>query len=679
MSRSKHQRCALRLPAEVSTCCAALLLVSVCFPAGNIAYGLAITRGPIIQNPDALTTTLTIEWWTDAAGDSTVEYGTTTGLGDTVTVPTAGSCEIGAAGTCHIVPLSGLLPGTRYYYQLKTNGTVVQAVASNIYFTTLKEPSDPSDLFFTVIGDWGQGSHNEEQQVSNNQNAADPPMIVTVGDNAYETGTLSDWDNNALAYYVNPMMRMLFMPALGNHDLYDVGNSNWASSAEIKLFLLPRNGTNPERYYSFDDGDAHFVVLDSNAASDSAQRTWLENELATTLRKWKFVFLHHTPYSCANGLASLGSDSTVRNNWGPLFEQYGVDIVFDGHDHIYERTKYLDDFGNDGKGTIYIMTGGGGASLDSTAKVDSSGNAYRQPFEPFGTKEICYWLSRTCPWGPSNYCSIARFQHAAVRITNNTTLLMQAVDNNNFVFDSLSITKGNPTPTPTATPTQTALPTDTPTAPPTATPTITPAGTSTPTATATAADCTDDAPTNPCIPGGGGGKKKCNLEWRVPSAPIFLRNGVPKNKVLCSDGNPACDFDGSAANRSCTFHLTLCINNSDARFASCLPSGVTSIEVKRPRATSSDPADVANLSQLENQAGAGGFGVTVLRSKTTVFAGTPNTTANLCSPPFDIVVPRSADLFGDPLKVGRRTVRIRTTTTTGKRVSDVLRLECRPG
>ena len=56
------------------------------------------------------------------------------------------------------------------------------------------------------------------------------------------------------------------------------------------------------------------------------------------------MFLHHTPYSCANGIASIGSDSTVRNNWGPLFEQYGVDVVFDGHDHIYERSIPLDEF-----------------------------------------------------------------------------------------------------------------------------------------------------------------------------------------------------------------------------------------------------------------------------------------------------------------------------------------------
>ena len=150
------------------------------------------------------------------------------------------------------------------------------------------------------------------------------------------------------------------MPILGNHDLNNVGAANWASSVEIKMFLLPRNAPagSEERYYSFDDGDAHFTVLDSNPPrSAPTQTNWLANDLATTTRKWKFVFFHHTSYSCATGIASLGSDTNIRNTWGPIFEHYGVDIVFDGHDHIYERSHVVDDFsvgggaGSDGKGT----------------------------------------------------------------------------------------------------------------------------------------------------------------------------------------------------------------------------------------------------------------------------------------------------------------------------------------
>jgi hypothetical protein len=122
------------------------------------ALAQTITRGPFIQNPDAVSTTMTIVWWTDVAGDSTLEYGLTPALGLTASVPQAGTCEVGAAGTCRVVPLAALLPGTRYYYRLRTNGTIVQTTN---YFTTLRAPVDPGDVFFTVVGDWGDSSGGE--------------------------------------------------------------------------------------------------------------------------------------------------------------------------------------------------------------------------------------------------------------------------------------------------------------------------------------------------------------------------------------------------------------------------------------------------------------------------------------------------------------------------------------
>jgi hypothetical protein len=455
------------------------------------AAAQTIVRGPILQNPDALATTMTLLWWTNVAGDSTVEYGLTTGLGSSATVPQAVSCEIGGAGTCHRVTLTDLTPGTRYHYQLRTNGVIVQAVSSGAYFTTFETPGSANDLFFTVIGDWGEGRGAvEEQQVADLQNAADTPLILTVGDNAYENGTQSDWDNNALAYYVTPMRRAVFMPALGNHDLNAVGAANWANSVEIRMFVLPQNSPEPERYYSFEHGDALFVVTDSDNCCGAAQTNWIANVLATTTRTWKFVFLHHTPYSCANGFASLGSDLTLRSTWGPLFEQYGVDVVFTGHDHLYERSRYLDDFlvgggsGSDGLGTTYVMTGGGGAPLDEDAKVDGGG-PYRMPFF-FSPRENCYWLQSGCP-GPGGWCSIERYQYSSVRIANGT-MTLQGIDNGGNVFDTLVITKAAATPTPTitvtGTPTHTATPT--PTVSPTPTPTATVTPTTTPTATLTA-------------------------------------------------------------------------------------------------------------------------------------------------------------------------------------------------
>ncbi|OQY65170.1 MAG: hypothetical protein B6D46_14615 [Polyangiaceae bacterium UTPRO1] len=410
------------------------------------ATAQVLTRGPLIQNPAALATTMTIVWWTDIAGDSTVEYGTTPSLGASASVPPAASCEIGAAGTCHTVALTGLQPGTRYYYRLLTNGTPVLATT---YFRTFKAPADASELYFTVIGDWGQGT-SVQGQIGNNLDADDPPLLFTVGDNAYTNGTQSDWDNNAfISQFRNGILRRaVFMPTLGNHDLNGVGAANWASSVEIKMHALPRNAPagQEERYFSFDDGNAHFVVLDSNPPGVNATQTaWLANDLASTARKWKFVFLHHTPYSCATGLASLGSDHNVRATWGPIFEQYGVDIVFLGHDHVYERSRAVDDYvvgggsGPDGRRTYYVMTGGGGAGLDGACSVDGGG--------PYGVglthpKEYCPWLATDCANGTNGqYCSFAKYQHAEVRIANDSIMTMKAIDNNRTVFDTFIIDK----------------------------------------------------------------------------------------------------------------------------------------------------------------------------------------------------------------------------------------------
>ncbi len=525
------------VPSSFSSRATVAFLVLIALVSVSPAHGQTITRGPLLQNPDVVPTSMTFLWWTNVAGDSQVEYGLTPGLGSSMTVPQAGSCEVGAAGTCHKVTLTGLLPGTQYYYQLRTNGVIVQ---NPNYFRTMRASNDTGELFFTVIGDWGQGTANE-QVIANLQNAADPEMILTVGDNTYPNGTQSELDSNGLAYYQVPFQRIPYFPALGNHDLNNVGGAgSYANSAHVKTFALPLNGTQPERYYAFENADVLFVMTDSDSCCDGTQQAWIENQLATSTRKWKLVFLHHAPYSCANGIASIGSTTSVRNSWGPLFEKYGVDIVFTGHDHIYERTKYMDDFlangspGSDGLGTTYIMTGGGGATLDQDANINGGGQPYRQPL--FGSQEICYWLDNDCPGGPNSYCSFNRYQYTSVTLTNNDTLTVEAIDANNTVFDTFVITKGpvadTPTPTATDTPTPTATntATRTPTRTPTATPTFTspPTATPTPTFTATPTDTPTDTPTPTVTPTWTPTSTRTNTPTRTPTrTPTDTRTETP--------------------------------------------------------------------------------------------------------------------------------------------------------
>ncbi len=131
--------------------------------------------------------------------------------------------------------------------------------------------------------------------------------------------------------------------SLGNHEL---NHHNY-----FDAFCLPEN----ERWHSFDYGHAHFVCLQidgfSNYRPGSEQHLWLEEELASTEQPRKFVFFHIPP--CSSG--PHGSHLQARTALHPLFVQHGVDVVFNAHDHDYERSVV--------DGVTYIVTDGRGAEL----------------------------------------------------------------------------------------------------------------------------------------------------------------------------------------------------------------------------------------------------------------------------------------------------------------------------
>jgi 3',5'-cyclic AMP phosphodiesterase CpdA len=153
------------------------------------------------------------------------------------------------------------------------------------------------------------------------------------------------------------------VPGNGEADLY------WYS----KYHVLPSTG-----YYSFTYGNAEFFMLDSNKPEDFAhggkQYVWLEERLKKSIAKWKFVAHHHAPYSADEddygnsweGQSSLG-DLRIRKIV-PLYEQYGVDMVFFGHLHTYQRTLPIkNNLVDKQNGVIYVQGGGGGGNLEDFA------------------------------------------------------------------------------------------------------------------------------------------------------------------------------------------------------------------------------------------------------------------------------------------------------------------------
>jgi hypothetical protein len=199
-----------------------------------------------------------------------------------------------------------------------------------------------------------------------------------LGDNAYNSGTDTEYQNAVFAMYPQTLRQSVLWPTLGNHDTASSSNPP-ATLPYFQMFSLPVNGeagglaSGTEKYYSFDFGNIHFVCLDSMSSSrqpGSAMLTWLDNDLAASTQDWLIAFWHHPPYS----KGSHNSDTEaglveMRSNVLPVLEAHGVDLVLTGHSHSYERSYLLD--GHYGVSTTLapsmIKDGGSGRESETGA------------------------------------------------------------------------------------------------------------------------------------------------------------------------------------------------------------------------------------------------------------------------------------------------------------------------
>jgi 3',5'-cyclic AMP phosphodiesterase CpdA len=251
-----------------------------------------------------------------------------------------------------------LTPSTTYQYRISTGGVVLHQAA-------LSTASDASGFFnFVMIGDSGIGSV-AQAGVAAQMLALDPDFMLHLGDVIYPSGQASGYNPYFFQPYRDLIDHTSVFPSLGNHDYITSKGQPY-----LDVFYLPSNNpAGTERYYSFDWGNAHFVALDSNRdyQPGSAMLQWLESDLAASAAKWKFVFFHHALHTSG----PHRNDSTLpalRSALAPIFEQYDVDIVFNGHDHMYERSKPVN-------GVVYIVSGGGGAGLYAVGSVETTAYA----------------------------------------------------------------------------------------------------------------------------------------------------------------------------------------------------------------------------------------------------------------------------------------------------------------
>ncbi len=190
--------------------------------------------------------------------------------------------------------------------------------------------SDP--VLFAVIGDGGTGERPQyevAEQMKAQRDKQKFDFVLMVGDNIYPDGHQSGFK----AKFEEPYKDLLkdgvkFYAVLGNHD------NRSGTEAQIHYDKFHMDGN---RYYNFDKGKnlIEFFALDSNDM-DPKQIGWFEEKLKASKATWKIAYFHHPIYSSGK---FHGSDKTLRAKLEPLFVRYAVDVVFAGHDHVYERVK----------------------------------------------------------------------------------------------------------------------------------------------------------------------------------------------------------------------------------------------------------------------------------------------------------------------------------------------------
>ncbi|WP_030194837.1 discoidin domain-containing protein [Streptomyces sp. NRRL S-87] len=252
------------------------------------------------------------------------------------------------SGRGRYVRVHGTARGTAYGYSLYE-------------FEVYGTPDDtvpPGTGAFTVVaaGDIAARCTASSSSCAHPRTAAqarriNPKFYLTMGDNQYDDARLSDFRN----YYDKTWgaFKAKTHPAPGNHETYDPAGPLAGYKAYFGAIAYPQG----RPYYSFDEGNWHFLALDSNSFDDPAQITWLKDDLARTTKGCVAAYFHHPLYSSGGH----GNDPVSKPVWRILYAA-GADLVLNGHDHHYERFAPQDPAGRaTADGIVEIVGGMGGA------------------------------------------------------------------------------------------------------------------------------------------------------------------------------------------------------------------------------------------------------------------------------------------------------------------------------
>lgn len=415
----------------------------------------SLVRGPYLHI--ATPTSTVVKWRTDVACPSRVSYGSIPG--------NLGNFTDDAASTFdHEVTVTGLQPSTTYFYSIGTPTAMLAGGDASTFFRTspLTGAQDPVRLW--VIGD--AGTANDDQRAVRDAYlthvGSNPAQgWLWLGDNAYESGTMQEFQYSVFKdMYEQVLRNTALWPAPGNHDYYVGADAATNTGPYFDLFALPKNGqaggvsSNTEAYYSYDIGNVHLISIDtydSPRTPTGTMATWLAADLALarTRSEWIIAYMHHPPYSKGSNNSDNAGDSDgilfdVREDILPILDANGVDLLFYGHSHTYERSYLIN--GHYGLSSTFNA---GTMGLNMTSGRANGTGAYTKPGDlapnAGAVHVVCGVSGKKEPGGPLNhpvmYHSTASHLGSVVVDVTGTSLSARFINDAGTIIDHFDIVK----------------------------------------------------------------------------------------------------------------------------------------------------------------------------------------------------------------------------------------------
>jgi acid phosphatase type 7 len=320
--------------------CFVMLSCFLFFVLFGVSQGILV-RGPYLQIPTP--TSIFIRWRTNQLEESVVRYGISPG------VMTGQKSNLGTTIE-HGILLPELLPNTKYYYSI---GSQSLRYENEEYFFTTAPTSGPVRML--ALGDPGTG-YTEQSRVLktfvefSKLDGWAPNWAMILGDNGYSSGTDDEYQKKLFNVYRTLFASLPYYAVIGNHDMVNY-KSGGLNLPYFLSFVSPTKGeaggvpSSSSKYYSYDYGDAHITVLDSETSDrgpNGIMARWLKSDLQSTTKDWIIVVFHHPPYTKGSHDSDASSTlKTMRANFNPIIDSYGVDLVITAHSHSYERSYLI--------------------------------------------------------------------------------------------------------------------------------------------------------------------------------------------------------------------------------------------------------------------------------------------------------------------------------------------------